>query len=183
MVSESDADNRIAEYAATTLDPTSENSRNPRAQTCWTEAYKLMAECGAINTIEQARLGQDTENGSAKVLGESRNKIADEDAFLATPPGKVIAFVNSGPHRTGAVSHVAINLGNGEIVGTNNGVIGGAPNWSRTAVSDNMRFVDGEIVANRDGRKFEMFTIPFDPAPQKQSKRARLKQKIGCVIM
>jgi hypothetical protein len=163
---------RIAEYAKDSL--VSPKYKADLTITCWDAAYLIMQRSGAITNTERLRLMADSKDGSLTVLGNPRYQISSLPQFLSLPAGKVLAFVKPlFPGQPNRVSHVAITLGRGDIIGSNNSCVGGSPAWSKTSLA-NITF-DGtaaKIPNFGQTTDFTLFLLPYKPIAQ-----------ASCVIM
>jgi hypothetical protein len=112
---------------------------------------------------------------SLDVLGLQPQQISNQQEFLHLPAGKVLAFVKPlYPGQPDRLSHVALTLGRGDIVGSNNNIVAGTGGWRRTSLGNVMFNGATAMIAGALGQVngFKLYLILFRPITQ-----------ANCVIM
>jgi hypothetical protein len=106
--------------------------------TCWNAVYKCAEMCGAItaraSTLMQASTAS---NNFTAFVPAGSTPVRSQAEWDALAPGLFVALLGapfdnpmSQAEDGRLLSHAMISLGNGEMAGSNNGVIGFAGNWS-----------------------------------------------------
>ncbi len=117
--------------------------------TCWTAAIKCAEMAGAISARASAEMQRKTtyEDPSAFVPVGS-DIITTQAEWDAIAPGAFVALLGSpmGGSTGRVLSHAMVSLGNGEMAGSNNGVIGFSPAWTTLTLDGRHTWQNGLLV-------------------------------------
>lgn len=104
---------------------------------CWLSVVEAARQAGSISDGAAAAISHFTtrEHWSPFVPFDTEMALTLEE-LQAVPPGSFIAFLGTplggeaNPEQGRVLAHAMVYIGQGRAVGSNNGVIGGRPDWS-----------------------------------------------------
>lgn len=135
------------------------------ATTCWTAVIKCAEMSGAISQRAAALLNANTQSNRPEAfVPEGSRPVTSMDEWDAIAPGCFVALLGPSYHSNPmsqdeggrVLSHAMVSLGNGQMAGSNNGVIGFAGNWSILELDNRHTWLNGFLVY--EGRAYRVLT-------------------------
>lgn len=149
------------------------------ATTCWTAVIKCAEMSGAISQRAAALLNANVQsNNPSAFVPDGSDVIESQAAWDAIAPGCFVALLGPSYHSNPmsqddegrVLSHAMVSLGNGQMAGSNNGVIGFAGNWSLVELDERHTWQNGFLVY--EGRAYRVLVRDIES-----------QDKPSCIIM
>lgn len=135
---------------------------------CWNAAIQIIMEAGALTRREAAQFQMQIGNNNESLLDDAE-EIIGQAQFNQMQPGRMLIFSRRRSEGF-VVSHAMITLGGGMAAGSNNGIIGGAPNFSEMNLGGLAFSQNGAVYIN--GQEFRVY-----------ARSVGVQQQAGCCVV